>query len=67
MSRNNDRFLDAALDKLLRRVPNGTCLDVSQIARACGVRDDVVLRIQNRAIEKIKKSLRNGRRKTKAG
>lgn len=59
-------MFDAALDKLLRRVPSGACLDVSQIARACGVRDDVVLRIQNRAIEKIKKSLKNGRERAKA-
>lgn len=66
MSRRNDSLFDAALDKLLRRVPSGACLDVSQIARACGVRDDVVLRIQNRAIEKIKKSLRNGRERAKA-
>ena len=59
-------MFDAALDKLLRRVPSGASLDVSQIARACGVRDDVVLRIQNRAIEKIKKSLRNGRERAKS-
>ncbi|MBQ6534681.1 MAG: hypothetical protein IJI37_05875, partial [Opitutales bacterium] len=51
------RYLDAALDTLLRGRRPGAAMTVAEIAAACGVRDDVIARILDRAMKKIKKKM----------